>query len=339
MIRSSLSMASLVEWHPLITAFGNAAQGKQGRPDVEAYRAVLDGELRELRLGMIEGTVAVGKMRRFSIRDPKPRDIHAPVFRERVLHHALMAGVGPVLDRSLVDDVFACRTGKGALAAVKRAQHHSQRSEWYAQIDIRHYFAHISHDLLLEKIGRKFRSRDISALIGRIVRAYEDHRGHGLPIGALTSQIFANFFLSSADRLVQETSRAKGYVRYMDDLVWWGPDRASVRQALGTVRDHLETELGLTVKDPVRIGQCRDGMTFCGYRIFPDRLLLTRRKKARFAMARRKAEHAFLDGKIEEIELQRRLDAALSITRHCDSLAWRREQLRRHPVAPELQGI
>ena len=64
-------------------------------------------------------------MRAFRIHDPKPRLIHAPAFRERVLHHALMAHAGPVLDRALVFDTYACRVGKGTLAAVRRCQQHA----------------------------------------------------------------------------------------------------------------------------------------------------------------------------------------------------------------------
>ena len=80
-------------------------------------------------------------MRSFRIRDPKPRLIHAPCFRERVLHHALMAHIGPVIDKTLIDDVYACRVGKGVVRAARRVQDHLSRGGWYAQIDIRHYFS------------------------------------------------------------------------------------------------------------------------------------------------------------------------------------------------------
>lgn len=81
--------------------------------------------------------MTVGRTRRFEIRDPKRRVIHAPCFRERVLHHALMAHVAPVLERYLVPDTFACRPGKGSLAAVHRAQEHARRFPWVLKMDVR----------------------------------------------------------------------------------------------------------------------------------------------------------------------------------------------------------
>ena len=156
----------------------------------------------------------------FRILDPKPRLIHAPGFPDRVLHHAIMAHAGPVLDRGLVDDTYACRTGKGTLAAVQRACAQAGRFAWFAQIDIRAYFASIGHERLLALLQRRFRDRDLLALLRRIVGAHQPTAGCGLPIGTLTSQYFANFYLNGLDRLLLEHMRVRGYVRYLDDAVW-----------------------------------------------------------------------------------------------------------------------
>ena len=88
---------------------------------------------------------------RFEIRDPKPRAIFAPCFRERVLHHALMDRIGPVLDRALINDSYACRAGKGTLAATARVHEHVRRFPWYAKMDVRAYFASIRHSILMER--------------------------------------------------------------------------------------------------------------------------------------------------------------------------------------------
>ncbi|MBL8252321.1 MAG: hypothetical protein JNJ76_01795, partial [Candidatus Competibacter sp.] len=113
--RSRVGLADIADWHNLAAAFRRAARGKSERDEVRLFRAGLNGELARLREALLDGSVEVGRMRSFRIRDPKPRIIHAPCFRERVLHHAVMAHVGPALDRALVDDTYACRVGKGAL--------------------------------------------------------------------------------------------------------------------------------------------------------------------------------------------------------------------------------
>ncbi|MCP5197407.1 MAG: RNA-dependent DNA polymerase [Gammaproteobacteria bacterium] len=275
-------------------------------------------------------------MRSFHIRDPKPRVIHAPCFRERVLHHALMAHVGPVLDRALVDDTYACRVGKGALAAVHRVQHHLCRWPWYAQIDIRAYFASIDHAILLALLERRFKDRGLLALLARIVEAHPTEPGQGLPIGALTSQHFANYYLAGLDRWLLEKCRVRGLVRYMDDLVWWGDSKDAVRDALVQASTYAQERLRLTIKTPVQIGRSRAGLIFCGYRILPGRLLLSRRRKRRYAECRRNWENAYVAGQIDAQMLQAGYATALAITAHADAVAWRREQLRRHPLAPSL---
>ena len=339
MKRSAVGLPELADWHNLASAFQAAARGKRGRGDVEAFRANLDHELASLQDGLLSGTLRPGPMRCFRIRDPKPRLIHAPGFRDRVLHHAVMAHVGPVLDRALVFDTYACRTGKGTLAAVQRASAHAARWPWFAQIDVRAYFASIDHAILLGLLGRKFKDPALLRLLADIIQAHEASPGRGLPIGTLTSQHLANFYLNGVDRLLLEDGRVRGFVRYMDDLAWWTEDRAAARAALDCARDYLADRLHLAVKHPVRVGRTRHGLTFCGFRILPSRTLLSRRRRQRYAALRQRAERAWQQGWIDGPGLQSAYASALALTLHADALSWRREQLRRRPVEPALEAL
>lgn len=338
MRRSGVGLAAVADWHNLAAAFQRAARGKRGRPEVQAFAADLAGELARLGADIRAGTVALGQSRPLRIHDPKPRLIHAPCLRERVLHHAIMAQVGPVLDRALVDDSFACRVGKGALAAVQRAQQHARRWPWWCKIDIRAYFASIDHAVLKGLLARKFKDPPLLALLGRIIDAHAAAPGRGLPIGALTSQHFANFYLAGLDRLLLEQCRVRGLVRYMDDLIWWGEDRAGVRAALVAARDYCTEQLHLEIKPPL-FGASTGGVPFCGYRVLPGQLLLSRRRKRRYAQCRRAWEAAFAAGQIDGPTVQAGYGAALGITLHADATTWRQAQLRRVPLAPALAGL
>ncbi len=152
-----IALEDVASWDNLTRALERAARGKRYRPEVMAFLARADAHLAELQSQMLDGTVPLGRMTRFRIRDPKPRVIHAPSFPERVLHHAIVAHVGPVLDRALVDDTFACRTGKGTLAAVQRCQQHVRRFPWYAKLDIRQYFASVDHAVLKAQLRRRLK--------------------------------------------------------------------------------------------------------------------------------------------------------------------------------------
>jgi len=336
---SPVGLTEIADLHALAGAFHAAARGKRGRPQVEAFRGDLHRRLSILRQSVMDGAWAPAPMRAFSIRDPKPRLIHAPAFADRVLHHAIMARVGPVLDRTLVFDTYACRIGKGTLAAVARAAAHAARNPWFAQIDVRSYFASIDHRVLLTLLDRRFRNRARMDLLERITAAHHTAPGLGLPIGALTSQHFANAYLGGADRHLLEACKVGGMVRYMDDLVWWTRDRVSARAVLDRMRAFLGERLGLAVKTPVRVDRSVHGLPFCGFRILPGRLLMSRRRRRRYGELRRRAEREALAGQLDGPGLQAAFASALALTLHADSAAWRREQLRRVPVDPALEAI
>lgn len=338
MKRSRLTLEEVAAWDNLMQAFGRAALGKRGRADIEAYHVSLDAELTVLRLGLLEGISLQGRMRRFRIRDPKPRLIHAPRFAERVLHRVLMAKMGLALERILVFGTYARLEGKGVHSAVRRVQSHARRWPWYAQIDTRQYFTFIDHAPLMGQLRRKFSDHDLLGLVERSLASGTDTPGRGLPFGALTSRSPANAYLRPADRLVLENEAVRGYVRYMDDMIWWGEDRDSLRGVLAEVVSFLADALGLQVKQPVRVGRSRDGVNICGYRVHPDRLLLSRRRKRRYSAARREAEALFATGEIDAAELQSRMDAVPAVTAQADATVWRRAQPRRVPLGPMVEA-
>jgi RNA-directed DNA polymerase len=339
MKRSPLDLATIADWHTLTEAFHRAALGKSARPEVRAFRANLDRELATLRDAILSGEPRCRPMRAFRIFDPKPRLIHAPAFRDRVLHHAIIVHVGPVLERSLVFDSYACRLGKGTIAAVRRSQHFARRFAWYGQIDIKSYFASIDHHVLQRLLARRFKDRGLLSFLGAILEGHATRGGKGLPIGALTSQHFANFYLDGADRFLLEGQRARGMVRYMDDIVWWADSREAVREGLASVSDFLRGERLLEVKQPGVIGRSTGGLSFCGFRVSPGAIRLSRRRRARYAAARARWERAFLDGRISARELQAGYASALGMTTVADARSWRVEQLRRVPLGAELANV
>lgn len=339
MERSNVSLGDVADLRNLAGAFHRASLGKRTRYEVKRFGARLDEELSSLQADILSGDIRLGRMTSFRIRDPKPRLIHAPAFRERVLHHALMAHAGPVLDRALVFDSYACRVGKGTLAAVKRCQHHQRRYAWYGKIDIKQYFASIDHDRLKVLLARRFKNQDFLRLLGRIIDSYHSIPGRGLPIGALTSQHFANAYLTGLDRLLLERLKVRGLVRYMDDTVWWTDSKTDAIEVRQAAEDYANRELLLKIKPPAQFAASRQGLSFCGFRILPGAILLSRRRKRRYAEIRRDYENAFLEGRINVSALQAGYASAFGLTVHADAKAWRQEQLRRHPLAPELLDV
>lgn len=331
MRRTRVRLEQVASLDTLSRACWRAAKGKRQRPEVTAFLAEVDDQLARMGDEIRSGTYRMGPMQSFEIFDPKPRRIHAPCFRDRVLHHALFEVVGPVLDRSLVDDTYACREGKGSLAAVLRAQQHIRRYPWYVQLDVRSYFASIVHTILFKLLAGKLRGRGVLGLCKQIIENHEVTRGRGLPIGALSSQHFANFYLGRVDRFVRDELRVAGYVRYMDDLVAWVMTREEARRLGAAVRGFVCSELGLEMKS-ARVQRSGRGLSFLGYRVFAGALRLSQRRRRRYAAARERWEAAYREGATSSRGLQAGGEAALAITAHACSRGWRCEQLRRCPA-------
>jgi len=328
MRRSRATLADVADLDNLSRAFWLAARGKRERPEVLAFAADLDRHLQGLARTILDGTVLVGDMRTFAVRDPKPRIIHAPCFRERVLHHALMTHVGPALDRGLIADTYACRLGKGSLAAVLRVQQHLRRHPWHLKLDVRAYFANVDHDVLRAALRRKLRDPGLLTLCDRIIAAHATSPGKGLPIGALTSQHFANYYLAPLDRHIQE--QAPAMVRYMDDIIVACESSAHARALQRAIEAFAHDLLGLVLK-PAQVQRSTRGVSFLGFRVLPWNLRLAPRRRRRYAAARRRLERSYLAGHLSAADLQARIDAALAITAHADALAWRLVELRRRP--------
>lgn len=198
-------MAKIADGENLRLAFWKAAKGKRGKADCLAFREGLEENLTALGEELLAGDVSVGDYHYFKVHDPKERLICAAAFRERVLHHALMNVCEPVLERAAVFDSYACRKGKGRLRAVDRAQGYARGYRWFLKMDIRQYFASVHQATLRQLLGRKFKDPVLLGVFDRIIGSYRSAPGRGLPIGNLTSQHFANFYLAPLDRFLKET--------------------------------------------------------------------------------------------------------------------------------------
>jgi hypothetical protein len=164
-------------------------------------------------------------------------------------------------------------------------------------------------------------------LFQRLIGSYAAAPGKGLPIGNLTSQHFANYYLGLLDHWVKEERRGAGYVRYMDDFVLWADSKAELKQEVRKVREFLAAELALELKHQVLINDCGRGTPFLGYRVFPDRILLSRRSRARFARQLASCERDCRTGKLTEACAGRRVEALVSWTRFAAAAGFRRHVL------------
>ncbi len=314
-------------------SFLQAARGKRSSAEVRAFAADLDGKLARMGQELLAGEFPVGAYRRFKVFEPKERIIHAASFPVRVMHHAVMNLCEPVLERAAIFDSYACRKGKGRLAAVHRARIFVDHHEWFLKMDIRKYFDSIPHETLFNLLECRFKDRQLLMLFRRIVGSYESSPRRGLPIGSLTSQHLANYYLSPLDRFIKETLRQPAYVRYMDDFVVWCRDVQVLRDCMKRIQDFLHERLKLTLKEHSQLNRTRHGMDFLGCRLFPGRTALNRRSRRRYARKMTALGRQLKNGEISERRFQEQATSLTAFVMNADSEGFRRSVLRRERTA------
>jgi retron-type reverse transcriptase len=281
---------------PLITDFDNllqaarqAQQGKRFRPSVLAFNFALEQELFTLQQELRDRTYQPGTYRTFEIWEPKPRLISAAPYRDRVVHHALCNVIMPLLEPTLIGDTYANRIGYGTHRALKRFTGWARSHRYCLQCDIQKYFPSIDHEILKALIRRRLKCPETLWLIDIIIDASNEQppaieyfpgddlltpveRRRGLPIGNLTSQFFANLYLSPFDHFVKRQLKLKHYLRYVDDFAAFSDDRQALADARLAMEDFLVT---LRLKmHPIKsqLFETRHGANFVGFRILPDRI-------------------------------------------------------------------
>ena len=273
--------SEIVSIDNLMSAYYKASKGKHCKTSVISYMKNLYENILRLRTELLNGEFEIGRYHYFKVYDPKERVICAASFEERVVHHAIMNVCHRYFERHLIHDTYATRKGKGIYAAMEKAQKGMRKYNYVAKLDVRKYFDSISHSVLKIKLARLFKDKELLNLLYGIIDSYSVKEDTGIPIGNLTSQYFANFYLSFLDHYAKENLKIPVYVRYMDDILLFGCDKNEVKNKVVMVKRYIAEELRLELKPEVLL-HTNSGVSFLGYSIYKNKILLSRRSKIRF---------------------------------------------------------
>ena len=244
---------------------------------------------------------------------PKAREIHAPDFSDRVVHHWLVPQLEKLWEPAFIFDSYANRKGKGSHAAVARVQKFVRQvpKTWYLQLDIHNFFnsihrptlwamlknklvkasasqqvMHANHALLKQHPlhqGATYRcSAAERAVVPKHKRLENSAAGCGLAIGNLSSQFFANVYLDALDQFVKHQLKAKRYIRYVDDFVIFHPCKAQLAAWQTKVEQFIADKLQLKLKQDIRLQPISNGLDFLGYVVRPTHTLTRQRVVAHF---------------------------------------------------------
>ena len=332
----------IASFEALHAAALRAAKGKRSKPGVAAFLANLETEVLCLERELRTGNYRPGGYRKIEIFDPKHRIVSAAPFRDRVVHHAWCAVCEPLFERGFIYDSYANRVGKGTHRAVGRYERFRNRFGYVLRADIFRYFPAIDHEILKRDLRRRIGCPRTLELADRIVDGSNRQepvnllfpgddlltpleRRRGLPIGNLTSQLFANIYLNPLDHFCKEVLRAKGYLRYVDDFALFHDDRGRLEQWRARIERFLEGRRLRLHPRKTEIVPTRQPAKFLGFVLLPGgRRRLPEENVRRFRNRLRGLRDRWRHGTVTGDDVERRVRSWIAHAEHADT--WRLRQ-------------
>jgi len=363
---------SKIKLEELFDAYFACRSNKRNTINAIAFEVDYENNLVQLCEDINNGKYQIGKSIAFIVNHPVKREIFAADFRDRIVHHWLIAKLNPLFEAAFIYDSYACRVGKGTHFGIKRVDSFIKyASKKYTQdcyilkLDILGYFMHINRNILFEKlqlfINQNYKFEDKSLVINLCQKIiYNDPTKNctikgkksnwgslpknkslfhsppncGLPIGNLTSQVFANFYMNHFDQYLKKELKVDLYVRYVDDFVIVHYNKEYLKSLIPQLSNFLRSTLKLTLHPKKKYLQhYTKGVKFLGTVIKPNRIYIANHTKGNFYNAILKHNKVVEIAKPTKLQLNSFLSSMnsyLGIMKHYKTYKLRRNMIAKH---------
>lgn len=310
----------------LFNAWDEFKCGKRKKPDVMQFERNLETNIFNLHQELADKTYCHGSYSVFNIWDPKYRTISKASVKDRVVHHMLFNYLYEVFDRQFLYHSYSSRYGKGTHLGVEnlhrgmgKVSHNFSYTAYALKGDIRKFFASVNHEILLHLIAEQVSDPNIFALTRNIIESYKNSSKTGIPLGNVTSQLFANIYLDQLDQYIKHQLKMRYYFRYADDFVILHKNKAKLENLTIDIRDFLSNYLRLTLHpNKVSIRKISQGVDFLGYVCLPHhRVIRTKTKKRMFLKVEAKKQ-LLLNEQCSNNSFNQTQQSYLGILKHAD---------------------
>ncbi len=317
----------------LLLAWQKAKKGKANRDAVATFSLNLEVELFALKEELETLSYQPRGYTQFWINDRKPRLISAAHFRDRVVQHAIMNILNPVMDKRLIHDCYACRVGKGTHKAVDRFRQYQSRYTYVLRLDFKRYFPSIDHTVLKSLLRQYIKDRYCLTIFDRIIDSSHHIMGGfdegkpsdtGIPIGNLTSQFFANLYLNPLDQYIKNHLKCPAYLRYMDDMALFSDSKAEIHQWHNALmKQASELKLCFHPKKQ-QLTRCKDKQDVFGYVTTRDKTWVRNSNGYRYQQRFKKLAGHYKKGNITFDELNASVQSWIGYSRYVESYGLRK---------------
>ena len=316
----------------LFAAWDEFRVDKRHKKDVQEFEFKLEQNIFQLHRDLTTKQYKHQPYTGFYIRDPKVRHIHKASARDRILHHAVFRILNPIFDKIFIPTSFSCRIGKGvhkgvlAVERMIRAESKNFTRPCFAlKCDVQKFFDTIDHQILLSILRKKIVDPNVIWLIDEIVESFATKQVNlfdrqGLPIGNLTSQLFANIYMNEFDQFVKHELRLERYARYTDDFVIISTNRQHLEKLIDPVKTFLQNKLKLNLHPKkISLRACHQGVDFLGYVALPYHRLMRAKTRRRIFRKLKTRIAQYRSGLISEATLSQSLQSYLGVLSHANT--------------------
>ncbi len=306
----------------MFSAWEEFKKGKKKKIDVKQFEVNIKSHLRTLHWELKNKTYRHSCYASFYIKDPKLRSINKACVKDRVLHHAIFVVLYRIFDRLFIFDSYSSRNEKGTHRAVNRLQafankisKNNTRTCWVLKCDIKKFFDSVDQEILLTLIKKQIYDRNTIWLLEKIIKSFSK----GIPLGNVTSQIFANIYLNELDQFVKRNLKLKYYIRYCDDFVIFSESKNYLENIIPKINYFLGTNLKLSLHpNKITIRKYHQGIDFLGYVSFPYNKMLRIKTMHRMFKKIQARETDFKHDKITTKSLYQTMQSYLGLLKHCN---------------------
>lgn len=316
----------------LFSAWDKFKHDKQQKRDVQKFSWQLEQNIFQLHHELTRHTYKHQPYISFYINDPKQRHIHKASVRDRVLHHAVFSVLNPIFEETFISHSFSCRidkgthAGVGALESIIRAVGKNYTVPCFAlKCDIKKFFASVDHYILIDIISKRIKDDDVMWLLKIIIESFVSPQfslfsPKGLPIGNLTSQLFANIYLNEFDQFIKQELKVKHYLRYTDDFVIINNDDKKLQKLIPTIGAFLNNKLALQLHPKkVIMRKSYQGVDFLGYVLLPHHRVLRSKTKAQMFRKLHQRINQYRNGVVGQKTIDQALQSYLGVLSHADT--------------------
>lgn len=341
MKKFNVTYEQITSYTNIYAAYLDARKGKSERNEIMRFSVELDSNLNSLYKELEEGRYKVGGYRIIYIHVPKKRLIMALQFRDRVLQWAIYRVLNPLYEKTYIKDSYACIKDRGREKAAARLQYWlrqvSRKPEqyYYLKLDISKFFYRVDHEILLEILKRRIKDPRLINLFSTIINSEKRAFGlplgvdpcevdpremlfdKGMPIGNLTSQMFANIYMNELDQYIKHELRIKHLIRYADDTVILVESKEKAHWALGKIETFLLEKLRLNLNSKTAIRPASCNVDFVGYVINKDEIRLRSATVKRMRSRIKYIVKAYERGEMTLKEVNATMQSYFGLLKHC----------------------